>query len=868
MTLAPAAAVAAATTTIRPAESTPQEPIPQVAVGGYAGGNGGNGDGNDGWMPIGFDPSVATTLATLYGRWTSGLRELYANMVTACKAAAESHGADPHIRITLDGRRLILEDRDSMGMSWRVFKDGVAVAGRTGNDNPYRPGRWGIGSLAFVMLSDRMVIESHSRETGESFAVAAVEGGRFETGLEAPRYGWYGTRMSMVLRDGLDAADVIETTSAMAEMSGVRTRLKVRGAGKLPCPWNVVGGRQRAMIQGGMDAEGCNGRGYDVEIAAISPPERIEQYVGVASTATLADGDLVAVFHVQNADIDACCAFDSGRPGHTRKRDAWVAGMPIEGGSDGGRNRMAGCLKWAYATAIHCKNERRYGTTSDRERFTDEARKTIAGDIDALVDEAVSGMRFGTLGEYLADNAHRLIDGAARLGRYDIHGSKCATKKDLERMIAAIPRHERELISLSNAPIMVYGDPAGCGKYTLWTAVHCGTKARKAPKYSWLREAGVPTFSGRVDEPILVVADRFASRKTEAVMRHAAATAVAAGIRGIGGGNGSGDGNGGIGGRRIVLFRPAHGSEKTVDDYVAAGATRIDDYMKANGIPPISIEETRARKKARGTAPVYAYGGDWEPRSRKAYNSYSRHARFAPDDCGRNVVWTRDAGEFAALKSVLCTLPHDTYVAKERERPGRAVPFGEYAASAASSAYDTSRGRLSGKDIAAEGGVAVMVEYHGDAAGLAALMARDAAAAGGRGDDGEGDGDNDCLLVIGRADKLAALSAYLWSRGADFRIWLPSDLSWGGPEYVARVRHRGRLLARHEPEWLCHVSGLHCGARTMRTVAASLLHGYLAVKYGAPAPNDGPVQAKNPAAEAAGSTNTTARNIRAGKEVV
>ena len=301
MTLAPAA-----TTTIRPAESTPQEPIPQVAVGGYAGGidNGGNGGGGkDGWMPIGFDPSVATTLATLYGRWTSGLRELYANMVTACKAAAESHGADPHIRITLDGRRLILEDRDSMGMSWRVFKDGVAVAGRTGNDNPYRPGRWGIGSLAFVMLSDRMVIESHSRETGESFAVAAIEGGRFETGLEAPGYGWYGTRMSMVLRDGLDAAEMIETASAMAEMSGVRTRLKVRGAGKLPCPWNVVDRRQRAMIQGGdMDAEYYNGRGYDVEIAAISPPERIEQYIGVASTATLADGDLLAVFHVQNAE--------------------------------------------------------------------------------------------------------------------------------------------------------------------------------------------------------------------------------------------------------------------------------------------------------------------------------------------------------------------------------------------------------------------------------------------------------------------------------------------------------------------------------------------------------------------------------------
>ena len=230
MSAAPADAKSVRDAVIRPAKAAPMEPVPDVSV---PGGTIGDGADENGWLPLGFDPGVVDTLSTLYGHWTSGLREMYANLVASCKRAAKEYGAEPWIIIAIDGRTITMADIDSCGMSRKVFEEGIAVAGNTGNDDPHSPGQWGLGSLSFVMMSDELLIESHSRATGERFAVQAVRGGRFRTGgLDEPGFEWHGTRMTLNLRDGLDVDEAIVAAAGIASMSGVPTALLVADAVK------------------------------------------------------------------------------------------------------------------------------------------------------------------------------------------------------------------------------------------------------------------------------------------------------------------------------------------------------------------------------------------------------------------------------------------------------------------------------------------------------------------------------------------------------------------------------------------------------------------------------------------------------------
>lgn len=246
----------AADTVIRPAKADTKEPVPEVSVPGVAVGDGADANG---WLPLGFNPAVVDTLSTLYGHWTSGLRELYANLVASCKRARSEYGADPAIAIEIDGRTVTLADVDSCGMSRRVFEEGIAVAGNTGNDDPLSPGQWGLGSLSFVMVADEMLIESHSRATGERFSVRALRGGRFVTGgLPEPGFAWHGTRMTLQMRDGLRVEKAIEAIVKISAMSGVPTALRVRGA-------EMRGSNCVVYGAGGGKARYANGL-YDVDL--------------------------------------------------------------------------------------------------------------------------------------------------------------------------------------------------------------------------------------------------------------------------------------------------------------------------------------------------------------------------------------------------------------------------------------------------------------------------------------------------------------------------------------------------------------------------------------------------------------------------
>ena len=101
---------------------------------GNAGGRGASGSaGASAALPqtldMRFGESVADALARLYKSPVAAIQEIVANGVAACKAARELHGADAYIRIHACGSNLSIEDRNSMGMTWAVFRDVYARAG-------------------------------------------------------------------------------------------------------------------------------------------------------------------------------------------------------------------------------------------------------------------------------------------------------------------------------------------------------------------------------------------------------------------------------------------------------------------------------------------------------------------------------------------------------------------------------------------------------------------------------------------------------------------------------------------------------------------------------------------------------------------
>ena len=181
---------------------------------------------------------------TMYREPTAGLRELYANAVNACKTAKEQ-GADSYIEININLSTLKLEmtEHDSMGITKDVFKNVYCVLGRSGNFDGEKPGQFGIGMLAYYALSETMLLESYSRETGEQFTVLGRNARRFEdlTSENQPTMDSYGTKITLSIRAEPDKtrdikkasknviSNLISALNDYARFSGVKTVIKTAG---------------------------------------------------------------------------------------------------------------------------------------------------------------------------------------------------------------------------------------------------------------------------------------------------------------------------------------------------------------------------------------------------------------------------------------------------------------------------------------------------------------------------------------------------------------------------------------------------------------------------------------------------------------
>ncbi|ABK77366.1 hypothetical protein CENSYa_0733 [Cenarchaeum symbiosum A] len=326
-----------------------------------------------GWMPIEMEAAVAKQrLSTeIYKNPASGFRELYTNEARACRTARREHGADPHILVAYDAldRELSIEGVDSLGMSRWAFENSFRVLCASTNHDGTENGQFGMGQAAYTTLGSRMRFETHSREDGSMYAFMGIDGRGFQGGIPMEERG-YGSRVSVVLHEGVDPEEVSEMAEACALLSGVRTVYAVSnsaaaggGTGDGTRELHTMEEHLEGLGRRGMRTCTFRASGGGIEAAAV-----FILYRSRGLSEFYSPGGGVRVF-LARAPVGTGIAFD-------------------------------GILGRAAHIIIHATDERRHRPMPDRERLTRGAEDDIKAAAGAmLLSEIKRHMRFGTFGE-------------------------------------------------------------------------------------------------------------------------------------------------------------------------------------------------------------------------------------------------------------------------------------------------------------------------------------------------------------------------------------------------------------------------------------------------------------------------------------
>nr|WP_276978639.1 hypothetical protein [Ferrimicrobium acidiphilum] len=347
--------------------------------------------GEDGVIEMKLESSVVMERLAkdIYKDYKSGFREIYANAVSASMVSTRLFNAKPRIEIEVNPntREFILREFDSIGMTPEVFKDVYTVIGRSGNFDGTRPGQFGFGRLAWVTLSDRMVLQTRYRTTDGKTGMFAVEGqnGKSFVVLPKPNIKAFGTSVKLFLYDKIDIYTLIEYIKNACEFSKVDTYLTLVSSVR-------YGGNQGDDSDNDYTAAKTFEKGTTKLTISYH-----DKALKLASSHSYNPYSINKEILLNGEGWEAYGAFTGVLKGKLLANDQFVnntylLGLPID----------AKFVSPYNIFIVNILDERKFQPTADRERLKDESEEKLRIEIEDATRQAFSPVRATTLTEYMS----------------------------------------------------------------------------------------------------------------------------------------------------------------------------------------------------------------------------------------------------------------------------------------------------------------------------------------------------------------------------------------------------------------------------------------------------------------------------------
>ena len=660
-----------------------EEHVPFGASDGYAGPLPGGCTGDTLRTRANVGAAIQRLSHDVYARIESAPRETLANEMTQAAIAAGEHGARPSIEVTIDpaARLFAVQGMDTMGMEWDAFVGALAVIGATTNADPRRAGQMGMGFYANTLLSDTILLESHSRTSGERFTAMCKGGTEWQVGLRSAPMPLYGVRVSMTVRKGID----LDRLSSAVAYSSLLS----------PCPVVLVKNGRRRDLPRYADAKSLVRAlyYYDIQYGRRSYEydcEAMHRIIGEQGI------DGVSYLHGERDGIEACAAvctrwdFQKSANGSIVSRSkskmrpsttqwhatsgTFLIGMPIDLNYFG-RGRFRSMIS---ALAVNVHDERAYPPTADRERFDSDTEARIRGKIDLILEDALRGARHpATLAGHLRSPIRGLTEVAARGTLPEVVGSLMPAAGTAVREACAAGRLPvREAFAKGVMPLSV--------AYEMFPRL---------------------VVTGKADAARILAVARHDPRMRVIVSRDAG-IAQSAEIE------------------RIEDYMERRGIAPLANAEIAeylGGDEWLDIRRSFGAVWPQKYDEEKLMPE-----PFATYAA-----APRAFGD-GGHARIERGSAGaldaRTVLAERRLS--ALVGSMRATHGGGWKVAKARggrkggahPHPGASVPEAKFLAWAASATYETSSGKMTGAEIAAHGGRIAVIQYDGPCRRLAAAI--------------------------------------------------------------------------------------------------------------------------------------------------
>jgi hypothetical protein len=362
--------------------------------------------GSDGIIEMRLEQSVIMERLSkdIYKDFKSGFRELFANAVSACILAQQLFQAKPRIEIVINPktRELTIREFDSIGMSTEVFKEVYTVVGRSGNFDGTRPGQFGFGRLAWVTLSDRMILETHYRTKDGKTGKYAVQGQNAISFvvLPKPNLNTFGTTVKLILYKEISIEGLVKYITNACEMSKIDTYLTLTSSVRdQESPededndedWDDNGNpaQQPPTIKAGTIKLS---KTYHEKADAYCK-WLTKQYgrrgVSILKEYTLT-GDGWEVYGAFLTQKETSGLTELLTPNNNGTY-TYLVGLPIE----------ADILLPFTVSYVNVVDERKFQPTADRERLKDKAVEELSSQIESEVTKAFAPLNVRNLVEYL-----------------------------------------------------------------------------------------------------------------------------------------------------------------------------------------------------------------------------------------------------------------------------------------------------------------------------------------------------------------------------------------------------------------------------------------------------------------------------------